>query len=77
MKITAPIPFAGSQVDEIHHVCASFNSDDEEYRILLPTHALVVIGGILQRNPFYPPPEQLLREFRQPRTRRSTSPAVA
>jgi hypothetical protein len=32
----APIPFAGSQLSEARHVCAFFNSDDEEYRVLLP-----------------------------------------
>jgi hypothetical protein len=32
----APIPFAGSQLREARHVCAFFNSDDEEYRVLLP-----------------------------------------
>jgi hypothetical protein len=31
-----PIPFAGSQLDEMRHVCAFFNSADEEYRVLLP-----------------------------------------
>src|ERR1700735_2140929 len=35
-KITAPIPFAGSQIDQTRHVCAFFNSPDEEYRGLLP-----------------------------------------
>ncbi len=35
-KTTAPIPFAGSRLDETRHVCAFFNSDDEEYRVLLP-----------------------------------------
>ncbi len=35
-KITAPIPFAGSQLDETRHVCAFFNNDEEEYRVLLP-----------------------------------------
>src|SRR6185437_16589967 len=35
-KVSAPIPFAGSQLDEPRHVCAFFNSDDEEYRVLLP-----------------------------------------
>ena len=35
-KTTAPIPFAGSQLHETRHVCAFFNSDDEEYRVLLP-----------------------------------------
>jgi hypothetical protein len=32
----ATIPFAGSQLGEVRHVCAFFNSDDEEYRVLLP-----------------------------------------
>ena len=36
MKTTAPIPFAGSQLGEVRHVCAFFNSVEEEYRVLLP-----------------------------------------
>ena len=36
MKKTPPIPFAGSQLGETRHVCAFFNSDEEEYRVLLP-----------------------------------------
>jgi len=35
-KTTASIRFAGSQLDQTRHVCAFFNSDDEEYRVLLP-----------------------------------------
>jgi len=35
-KSTAPISLAGSQLDEVRHVCAFFNSDEEEYRVLLP-----------------------------------------
>jgi len=35
-KGTAAIPFAGSELAESRHVCAFFNSDDEEYRVLLP-----------------------------------------
>jgi hypothetical protein len=37
---------------------------------------MVIIGGILQQNPFYIPPEEFLQEFRQRRVRRS-SPLVA
>jgi len=33
---SAPIFLAGSQLREARHVCAFFNSDDEEYRVLLP-----------------------------------------
>jgi hypothetical protein len=37
MKSTAaPIPLAGSQLTEARHVCAFFNSRDEEYRVTLP-----------------------------------------
>jgi MEDS: MEthanogen/methylotroph, DcmR Sensory domain len=36
MKPTAPISFAGSQLAETRHVCAFFNSEEEEYRVLLP-----------------------------------------
>jgi hypothetical protein len=35
-KVAAPIPFAGSELGDSRHVCAFFNSDDEEYNILLP-----------------------------------------
>jgi hypothetical protein len=35
-KIATPIPFAGSQLGEVRHVCAFFNSQDEAYRVLLP-----------------------------------------
>ncbi|HEX6105109.1 MAG TPA: MEDS domain-containing protein [Gemmatimonadales bacterium] len=34
--IAAPIPFAGSQLCEVRHVCAFFNSADDEYRVLMP-----------------------------------------
>jgi len=36
MKTTAPISFAGSQLAETRHVCAFFNREEEEYRVLLP-----------------------------------------
>jgi hypothetical protein len=32
-KMTAPIPFAGSRLDQTRHVSAFFNSADEEYRV--------------------------------------------
>ena len=32
----APIPFAGSHLTDFRHVCAFFNSEEEEYRVLLP-----------------------------------------
>jgi hypothetical protein len=35
-KVATPISLAGSQLGAVRHVCAFFNSDDEEYRVLLP-----------------------------------------
>jgi hypothetical protein len=35
-RVAAPISLAGSQLGETRHVCAFFNSEEEEYRVLLP-----------------------------------------
>jgi hypothetical protein len=35
-RMAAPIRFAGSSLDEERHVCAFFNNDEDEYRVLLP-----------------------------------------
>ena len=44
---------------------------------ILRTHPMVIIGGILQHNPFFAPPEEFLREYRQRRRPdNSTTPAV-
>jgi hypothetical protein len=32
---------------------------------ILRTHPMVIVGGILQDNPFYVPPDQFLRELRE------------
>jgi DcmR-like sensory protein len=34
--MSGPIPFGGFPLGKSRHVCAFFNSDDEEYRVLLP-----------------------------------------
>ena len=34
---------------------------------ILRTHPMAIVGGILQDNPFYVPPDQLLRELRERR----------
>jgi len=36
MKTTPPITFAGYELGETRHVCAFFNNEEEEYRVLLP-----------------------------------------
>ena len=65
-----PISLAGSALVETRHACACFNSDDDEYRVLL-----AFIGGILQRNPIYVSPQHLLPELRERRGKRVSSAA--
>lgn len=35
-EANAPIPFAGTALDKHRHVCAFFDSADDEYRVLMP-----------------------------------------
>ena len=44
---------------------------------IMRTHPMVIVGGILQRNPFFVPPDEFLLEFRRRRTGRSSSHATA
>ena len=44
---------------------------------IMRTHPMVIVGGILQQNPFFVPPNEFLREFRQRRASRNHSPARA
>ena len=41
------------------------------------THPMVIIGGLLQRNPFFVPPEHFLPEMRERRASRTTQGAAA
>lgn len=40
---------------------------------VMRTHPMVIIGGILQQNPFFVPPEEFLLELRERRTQRLRS----
>jgi hypothetical protein len=40
---------------------------------IMRTHPLVIIGGLLQENPFYVPPEEFLGEMRERRADRRTT----
>jgi len=44
---------------------------------IMRTHPMIVIGGILQRNPFFVPPQVFLRELRERRAGRSAPPSPA
>jgi hypothetical protein len=43
---------------------------------IMRTHPMIIVGGILQQNPFFLPPEQFLRELRERRTGRPVRPAT-
>ena len=34
---------------------------------IMRTHPMIIIGGILQENPFFVPPDEFLRELRERR----------
>jgi hypothetical protein len=36
---------------------------------------MIIIGGILQENPFFVPPDEFLRKLRERQTARDTPPA--
>ena len=40
------------------------------------THPLVIIGGIIQEDPFFVPPDEFLRELRERRDAERTTPRV-
>jgi hypothetical protein len=44
---------------------------------ILRTHPMVIIGGILQHNPFFVPPEQFLEELRERRSTRRAARSTA
>jgi len=41
------------------------------------THPMIVIGGMLQENPFFVPPDEFLRELRERRLGQITQPPTA
>src|SRR5258708_31094999 len=43
---------------------------------IMRTHPVVIIGGILQENPFYVPPDQFLREIRERQSDRKSAAAA-
>ncbi len=43
---------------------------------VLRTHPMVILGGVLQENPFFIPPEQFLQELHERRTRDGLQPAT-
>ena len=46
----------------------SASSGDDTVIDIMRTHPMIIIGGILQRNPFFVPPTEFLQELRERRT---------
>ncbi|HXJ01091.1 MAG TPA: MEDS domain-containing protein [Micropepsaceae bacterium] len=44
---------------------------------IMRTHPMIIIGGILQQNPFFVPPEEFLRELRERRGGQAAPPSTA
>jgi hypothetical protein len=44
---------------------------------VMRTHPMIIIGGILQQNPFFVPPEDFVRELRERRAGKTASPSTA
>jgi hypothetical protein len=42
---------------------------------ILRTHPMVLIGGILSENPFFVPPDEMLRELRRRAPRETAAPS--
>lgn len=43
---------------------------------IMRTHPMIIIGGILQQNPFFVPPAEFLREVRERRAKRTLAPSM-
>jgi hypothetical protein len=44
---------------------------------IIRTHPMIVIGGVLQQNPFFVPPKEFLRELRERRAGTPIPPPTA
>ena len=44
---------------------------------IMRTHPMIIIGGVLQENPFYVPPSQFLAELKARRTASAVNPSTA
>jgi hypothetical protein len=73
-----PTSGQGTGLDRYRHVCVLYHSADEEFEVctydlarfsassvidVLRSHPVATIGGIVHENPFYMPPDELLREL--------------
>jgi hypothetical protein len=73
-RVNLALPKAGDIV-----IC-SYDLDTVDASMVVAamrTHPIVLIGGIVQRNPFYVPPEELLKELKERESAETGRPASA
>jgi len=73
-RVNLALPKAGDIV-----IC-SYDLDTVDASMVVAamrTHPIVLIGGIVQRNPFYVPPEELLKELNERESPETGRPALA
>jgi len=73
-RVNLALPKAGDIV-----IC-SYDLDTVDASMVVAamrTHPIVLIGGIVQRNPFYVPPEELLKELKERESPATGQPALA
>jgi hypothetical protein len=73
-RVNLALPKAGDIV-----IC-SYDLDTVDASMVVAamrTHPIVLIGGIVQRNPFYVPPEELLKELNERQSPETGRPASA
>ena len=66
-----PVDLAGATLGEHRHIRAFFDLSKTRGDLIMDamrTHPLVVLGGVLQVNPFFVPPDQFLRALRKRRS---------
>jgi fumarate hydratase class II len=73
-KAAASAPHAAHRVDHAI-ICTDHigRLDGDTVDDIMKTHPMIIIGGVLQQNPFLIPPIKFLREFRERRAGRKCS----
>jgi hypothetical protein len=73
-RVNLALPKAGDIV-----ICADDLDTVDAAMVIaaMGTHPIVLIGGIVQHNPFYVPPDELLRELNERQSPQAEWPASA
>lgn len=69
-ELMKPLSDSGGLFSQRHplatsHLCKEYGMDTNIIIDVMRTHLLIIVGGILQENPFYVPPDEFVRELRE------------